>query len=293
VSLRERVGIDFATAVIGAIPDGPPCVPSNAYGAPFELTYDSGHVLPFIADSLAVSPREARIAYIGANPVLERMLTTVVAEVGLGPLVVPELDNQKSLGRIIRNADVFIVDFGLDVSLVDTPLDPTVRSAPAPIRRKLDPIFAALKLIVSSERARLKRGEHPRRVVLVNSTSGFWNEYVLGQLDCSYTTIHSRVRRATVRPLPDEEAATRLPMMLSPMEGAVVEIYRRRPIFKTIINSLIRVGAGLTRAARLGRPPNRLAGEAPQGGQTNVGDGPSPGLSVTREPRGRVRDTQR
>jgi hypothetical protein len=236
-------------------------MPSDAYGAPFALTYDSGHVLPFIADSLAVSPPDATIAYIGANPVLEQMLATLVARLGfVGPLVA-EPGDSRSVRQVAQTADVFVVDFGVDASLVDGSLDAASDDKSARRRFGLDRIFRALDRLIELERVRLRRGEHPRRIVLVNSTSGYWNEYVLGQLDCSYTTIHSRVRRATVRPLPDENAATRTAAMLSPMEGAVIDIYRRRPGFRTIVDSLIRVGAVMTRAARLGRPPHRLLKE--------------------------------
>jgi hypothetical protein len=38
------------------------------------------------------------------------------------------------------------------------------------------------------------------------------------------------------------------------MEGAVIDVYRRRPAFRAIVNWLLRVGGTLTRAARLGRP---------------------------------------
>ena len=36
--------------------------------------------------------------------------------------------------------------------------------------------------------------------MLVNSSAAFSDSYVLAQFDCSYTTLHSRVRRATVKP---------------------------------------------------------------------------------------------
>src|SRR5205814_10576393 len=54
VSLRDRSTGRFAAAVAAASPDaaGPP-KPSDAARIPFELTYDTGHVLPFVADSLA------------------------------------------------------------------------------------------------------------------------------------------------------------------------------------------------------------------------------------------------
>ena len=84
---------------------------------PFELTYDSGHVLPFIADSLAVSSSDATIGYVGANPVLERMLTTVVSELGFeSQFEAAKLDDMSSVEELASHADVLIVDLGIDAS---------------------------------------------------------------------------------------------------------------------------------------------------------------------------------
>ncbi len=58
------------------------------------------------------------------------------------------------------------------------------------------------------ERARIERGEHPRRFVLVHSSTVFWDAYVLAHFDCSHMTAHSRVRRATVRPVPIDDEVT-------------------------------------------------------------------------------------
>ena len=51
------------------------------------------------------------------------------------------------------------------------------------------------------ERARLGLGAHPRRIVLVNSSTVFLDAYVLAKFDCTSTTTHCRVRRATVKAL--------------------------------------------------------------------------------------------
>ena len=177
---------------------------------PFELTYDSGHVLPFIADSLAVSSADATIGYVGANPVLERMLATVVAELGFeSPLEVAKLDDMSSVEELASHADVFVVDLGVDASLVDASLSTARDHQPAQLPARLDRAFDALERLVELERARLERGEHPRRFVLVHSWTVFWDAYVLANLDCSHTTAHSRVRRATVRPVPVDDEATR------------------------------------------------------------------------------------
>jgi hypothetical protein len=121
-----------------------------------------------------------------------------------------------SVDALDRVADIVVVDLGVDASLVEAP-GKAVDYGSAELPRGIDLVFAALERFIELERARLERGAYPRRVVLVNSATAFWDTYVLAQLDCSYTTVHSRVRRATVKLVPDEEVA-----------AAAVELVRRQ-----------------------------------------------------------------
>jgi hypothetical protein len=211
VPVRERVEPRFAASVIAAIPsDGTPRTLSDASRTPFALTYDSGHVLPFVADSLVLSPPNTGIGYIGANPALERMLASLVAGLGLEkPLAAANLEDVASVDEVAWRADVLVVDLGVDGSRVDAAsVDPARPHEPTRFPAGLGLAFSALERVVEHERARLQLGEHPRRIVLVNSATVFWDPYVLAHLDCSYTTPHSRVRRATVKRLPDSDEAT-------------------------------------------------------------------------------------
>jgi hypothetical protein len=177
---------------------------------PFELTYDSGHVLPFIADSLAVSSSDATIGYIGVNPVLEGMLGDLVPRLGFrSPLAVAKLDEMSSVEELARSADVFVVDLGIDASLVDRSLAAPGDEQPAQFPARFDQVLEALDRLIELERDRVELGGHPRRFVLVHSWTVFWDAYVLANLDCSHTTAHSRVRRATVRPVPADDGETR------------------------------------------------------------------------------------
>jgi hypothetical protein len=211
VPVRERSGPNFAAGLAAAIPNnaGPP-TPSDAAQVPFELTYDSGHVLPFIADSLAVSSSDTTIGYMGANPVLERMLAEVVERLGFGfPLEVAKLDDLSTVEKLAHTADLFVVDLGVDASLVDASLTTAGDHQPARFPAWLPQAFDALERLIELERARLELGEHPRRLVLVHSWTVFWDAYVVANLDCSHTTAHSRVRRAIVRPVPIDDEETR------------------------------------------------------------------------------------
>jgi hypothetical protein len=192
VPVRERVDARAAAALVQAIPTAPR-TSSNAWGEPFSLTYDSGHVLPFIADTLVLSPPDAVIGYMGANTVLERMLGEVVTRLGFEhPMSVARFDDTTSIDQIIEDADVVVIDFGVDVS-----------QSGGGFPRVLTHTLMAVDRLVELERRRCKQARHPRPLVLVNSSSGLWDAYVLSQLDCSYTTVHSRVRRAMVKLVPE------------------------------------------------------------------------------------------
>jgi len=200
VPLHKRTGTGSAAALADAIAPGPR-TPSDAWGAPFSLTYDSGHVLPFIADALCVSPSSATIGYVGANPTLERMLGEVVSGLGFDhPMLAARFDDVERIDEVAGNADLLVIDLGLDVSQRES----TGKSEFASFPPALTEAPPALHRLVHFERGRYESGTHPRPMVLVNSSSGFWNAYVLAQFDCSYTTIHSRVRRATVKLAADD-----------------------------------------------------------------------------------------
>ena len=167
---------------------------------PFILTYDSGHVLPFIADTLFVSARDGTVGYIGANKVLQRMLADTVDALGFErPLAVAPFDDMTAIERVTDSADILIIDLGVDVSESETFLHDLSRRELGTIPPGLVDALPVLYRLFDLERARYERVKHPRPVVLVNSSAVFWEASVLAQFDCSYATVHSRVRRATVK----------------------------------------------------------------------------------------------
>jgi hypothetical protein len=218
VPLRERVGTRSAVTLTDVIPPGPR-VPSDAYRAPFSLTYDSGHVLPFVVDALVVSSPDAEIGYVGANQVLERFLSDVVTGLGFNrPMSVARVDDRTDIEQIAESADVFVIDLGLDISEGDDSFDAVGENRFSQVPEVLTNALFGLHRLVELERTRCEQGKHPRPMVLVNSSSGFWDAYVLAQFDCSYTTTHSRVRRATVKLVPEEDPAA--------IEAELVRSYR-------------------------------------------------------------------
>ena len=210
VPIRTRAALDIGDRVAMVVSNDPhPRTASDATG--FSLTYDSRHVLPFIADSLVISPLSVKVGYVGANPVLRRLLQMLAGELQISaPLAVAELDNLASVDELSQVADVIVVDLGMDVSLGDIT---SPRQDDVSARGLLhDPrqALTTLERLFELERQRLERGDYPRRMVLVNSATAFWDSYVLANLDCSHTSVHSRVRRATVKLVPDADAAPAL-----------------------------------------------------------------------------------
>jgi hypothetical protein len=210
VDIRARTGSAIDEALVEAIParGGAP-VPSVVQESLLTITYDSGHVLAFVADSIAVSPLPATVVYLGANGVLREMLERFGERVAPDRAleVVAPVDD-RSFVSSARTGDMFVVDFGLDRATASEAERGAHRDATAQFPAGLRTTLSRFEALVELERDRLRRGEHPRRFVLINSSTAFVDHYVLAQLDCSHATPHSGVRRATVRLKPhgDEES---------------------------------------------------------------------------------------
>jgi hypothetical protein len=175
----------------------------NPFEAALALTYDSAHVLPHVADSIVVAGRHVTIGYLGANPVLREMIERLVR--GLShdvPLRALYAADSQGLAEIAEAADLFIVDLGLDATL-EPKLDAGGFEGEVPeLPESLRAVAVAFERLVERERARLAHGMHPRRFVLVNSTTVYLDTFVVENLYSSGTATHSRVRRATVKPAP-------------------------------------------------------------------------------------------
>jgi len=198
ISVRGDAAVSLVNALSAAIPPAESeRIVSSTQSLAFDLTYDSGHVLPFVADSIALSPAGTTIGYLGANPTLARMLEVLAFELDRSLKVVVANDDPSALD-IAAAADIFVLDFGLDSG--DAAAEGALRMDTH--TRVLRSLLAGLEQIVAEERARLERGAHRRRFVLVNSTTLYTNGYVARQFDYSLSTPHSRVRRATVKLVP-------------------------------------------------------------------------------------------
>jgi len=204
VPVRQRVGLEIGERLAAAAAGATHTRVGSDAMALFDLTYDSAHVLPFIADSLVVSGADSRVGYLGANPVLQELLARLTASLGMRDVLVVDLNDPGSLDEVHSRADVVVVDLGFDTSFAEVPGAETPASEEIDLADSVEQVLGALNRLIQLERARLKRGEHAQRLLLVNSAAAFWDSYVLAHLECSHTSPHSRVRRATVRPARDK-----------------------------------------------------------------------------------------
>jgi hypothetical protein len=203
VPVRERVGLEIGERVSAAAAGATHNRVGSDAMALFDLTYDSAHVLPFIADSLVVSAADTTVGYLGANPVLQTLLAKLTSSLGMKDVLVVDLDDAGSVEEVHSRADVVVVDLGFDSSLAEVSGAEPPASTQIDLANTVEKVLAALKRLIQLERARLKRREHAHRLLLVNSAAAFWDSYILANLECSHTSPHSRVRRATVRPARD------------------------------------------------------------------------------------------
>ena len=139
------------------------------------------------------------------------MLRDVVDRLGFEhPIAAARFDDVTAVERIAQSADVFIIDLGVDVSQDhvsgDSRGEHPVGSASADVLAGLACAFPALDRLIEIERTRAEEVKHDHPMMLVNSSAVFCDAYVLAQFDCSYTTLHSRVRRATVKPADQVDA---------------------------------------------------------------------------------------
>jgi hypothetical protein len=207
VPLRNCISADSAAALVDAIPTRPRST-SDAMEAPFLISYDSGHILPFVADTLFISSRDTTVGYLGANTVLEGMLAATVDGLGFArSLVSARFDDSAAIDELDEKADTFIIDLGVDVSEESSFLHDLSRREFGRIPPGVMDALPVLYRLFDRERKRYEKTKHLRPIVLVNSSAVFWEAAILAQLDCSYTTVHSRVRRATVKPVLDEDIA--------------------------------------------------------------------------------------
>ena len=203
IRLDPGEGTAFRAAVLDAVSSSPgPPAETDARDEKWRLEYHSGHAFSFVADALRVADARARVAYLGVNETLRRMLDLALERLGRPELVVVE-------DELDATVDVIVVDLGIDSLTVGEPLATATEAVAADQRAALRAAFERFRRLVERERVSLLDGSPRRRFVLVGSSAVYWNAFTLAQLDVGPTTPHSGVRSATVKREPDVSAAAR------------------------------------------------------------------------------------
>ena len=166
----------FTDALAAAIPPAPHGrhPPWNPFEAAFALTYDSAHVLPHVADSIVVSGRHVTIGYLGANPVLrdhDRPISfassrTTARSRRSTPPTSTRWTSSRSPPTCSSSTSASTRRSSPRPSSTRARGTRTSLCSPEPLR----PVVIAFERLVERERARLDRGLHPRRFLLVNSS---------------------------------------------------------------------------------------------------------------------------
>ena len=152
------------------------------------LGYDARHVLPFALDPVIGQWPRPCVGYVGLNGSTREMLARACADLGCpGPL----LDDDDAA----RNADVVVIDLGVDASAGPVAVDYT----------------AAADLVARVEQAvRLLRRRSPEpKILVINAISGVWEAWARRTFNLSYGTFHTRVQPAELRADGPEDASAR------------------------------------------------------------------------------------
>jgi hypothetical protein len=189
---------------------------SNAMDVRAFVFYQPEHAIPFVAGNLTIYSRQARFAYVGANPRTLEMTARVIAGMGfrhqlaylsalldgasfaLDAVTPIGLDDGADVvtAGLVSEYDVLIFDFGLDRSPETARVDvPRVTDWPRGLRYKLGAVAQWLETCVdAAEKAR--RGPD---VLLLNANHYVFSEFVSQFVIAAETPYNTHVRRGRLR----------------------------------------------------------------------------------------------
>jgi hypothetical protein len=199
--------------------------PAEAFYTPDSFgrtAYDARHVLPFLVDLFASVPRTWSVAWIGARPDTFRMFCRVWRSFGGGPvalaawaapLIAPDVPAGVRIATheaLDEGAHVYVFDFGAP-SESGEPLG--VDADP----RELDRVCGSLmresfRELVRAERARMRAGGEPRRIVCVDAVHNPYETLTREEITVALMPFASRLRHGYALPDPLEESWIEAPV---------------------------------------------------------------------------------
>ena len=174
-----------------------------------ETAYDARHVLPFLMDLFVSLPRGLNVGWIGARADTFRMFAHAWRALGFGgrllvdawsvPLLPAETPGVEAAGRpgISEAADVLVFDFGppsdAPESIGRVAADPDALDAAANALLR-----DAFHELIDAERARLRAGAAPRRVLCLDAVHNPYEWIVQREIGAASTPFAARLRHGYV-----------------------------------------------------------------------------------------------
>ena len=211
VTLRGSTSSVYITALEDSI--GAPMLEPAVVGYQSETynktDYDPRHVMPFLADLFAASPRDSSVGWYGGRVDTLGIFAKVWTKLGLkgaiycdeklkNDLTFPDIEVKfVSAGVILDRANAFIFDFGPARNhggvLRDSETDERIKKT----------LTRSLKNVAIEERIRLKEKKPGRRVIGLNVVHNSFETLFRGHVGVSLTPFSTRLRHGYVLPDPE------------------------------------------------------------------------------------------
>jgi hypothetical protein len=170
-----------------------------------KVTYSASHVLPFLADIFVNAPPRTSIGWVGSNPELFRMFSTIWKRIDPQAKLVafePQSDlygrkligdHAESLAELNSQVDALIFDYNSFAAGTDE----------GHAEKCLEGIRGAFLALVELEQEHLSAGRLPRRFVVVNAIHNSFESITNHLLHTARTPFSSRIRQGFVVKRPE------------------------------------------------------------------------------------------
>jgi hypothetical protein len=158
------------------------------------VDYDPGHLMPFLVDLFASSPKGLNVGWYAARAETLRLFVSMWRRLGFGGTILADnslaektdgLLNVVFAARetILAEADVFVFDFGK-----------------AGGKEEADKLRVTFAHVIRSERERKKAGRSLRRIICLNAIHNRFEHFVCQRIAVTYSPFAGRMRQGFVLP---------------------------------------------------------------------------------------------
>ncbi|MCU0709164.1 MAG: hypothetical protein MUF23_12820 [Pirellula sp.] len=176
-----------------------------------KVTYSAAHVLPFLADIFVNAPPGTSIGWVGSNPELFQMFSTIWKRIDDQSRLLVFEPHSDVLGTTLAGDHVdSLDDLSQQVDAVIFDYNPFAADRdPIKVEKLLEEIRNSFLALVEMEQAHLGAGNLPRRFVVVNAIHNAFESLTNHCLHTARTPFSSRIRQGFVvkRPEAGKEGA--------------------------------------------------------------------------------------